>query len=50
MEEIKSFAISSENLFTDVKIVLEEILTIMPEEYEKGTEAYYINKIKNLKN
>ena len=33
----------------DVKIVLEEILTIMPEEYEKGTEAYYINKIKNLK-
>ncbi len=33
----------------EVKVVLEEILTIMPEEYAKGTEAYYINAIKNLK-
>lgn len=33
----------------DVKIVLEEALTIMPVEYAKGTEEYYINAIKNLK-
>ena len=33
----------------DVKVVLEDILTIMPEQYSKGTEAYYNDAIKNLK-
>lgn len=33
----------------EVKVVLEDILTIMPEAYEKGTVAYYNNAIKNLK-
>lgn len=33
----------------EVKVVLEEILTIMPAQYEKGTEAYYNEAIKNLK-
>ncbi len=33
----------------DVKIVLEDILTIMPGQYAKGPEAYYNNAIKNLK-
>ncbi len=33
----------------DVKVVLEDILTIMPEQYAKGPEAYYNNAIKNLK-
>ncbi|MCA0933306.1 polysaccharide deacetylase family protein [Lutimonas saemankumensis] len=33
----------------DVRIVLEEILTIMPEQYEKGTVEYYTEAIKNLK-
>lgn len=33
----------------DVKIILEDILTIFPEEYEKGSNEYYINAIKNLK-
>ncbi len=33
----------------DVKIVLGEVLTIMEDEYAKGSEDYYINAIKNLK-
>jgi len=33
----------------NVKIVLEDILTIMPDEYANGTAAYYNNAIKNLK-
>ena len=33
----------------DVLILLNEVLTIMPEEYVKGPEDYYINAIKNLK-
>jgi predicted glycoside hydrolase/deacetylase ChbG (UPF0249 family) len=33
----------------DVKLVLEDILTIMPEQYAKGPEAYYMESIKNLK-
>ena len=33
----------------DVKVILEDILTIMPEQYEKGPNDYYINAIKNLK-
>ncbi|SNR38021.1 polysaccharide deacetylase family protein [Lutibacter flavus] len=33
----------------DIQILLEEVLTIMPEEYIKGPEDYYINAIKNLK-
>ncbi|WKK65679.1 polysaccharide deacetylase family protein [Lutimonas zeaxanthinifaciens] len=33
----------------DVRIVLEDILTIMPEQYEKGTVEYYTEAIKNLK-
>lgn len=33
----------------DVKIVLEEILTIVPDQYANGTAAYYNNAIKNLK-
>ena len=33
----------------NVKIVLEEALTIMEDEYAKGSEDYYINAIKNLK-
>jgi len=33
----------------DVKVILEDILTIMPEQYEKGPDDYYINAIKNLK-
>lgn len=32
-----------------VKFVVDEIHTITPEEYAKGTEAYYINLFKNLK-
>lgn len=33
----------------DVKVILEDILTIMPEQFEKGLNDYYINAIKNLK-
>ena len=33
----------------DVKVVVDETYTISPEEYAKGSEAYYINVIKNLK-
>lgn len=33
----------------DVRIVLEDILTIMPEQYKKGTVEYYTEAIKNLK-
>lgn len=33
----------------DVKVVLEEILTILPDQYAKGSEDYYIDAIKNLK-
>ena len=33
----------------DVKILLDKVLTISPEEYAKGPEDYYINAIKNLK-
>ena len=33
----------------DVRIVLEDILTIMPEQYNKGTVEYYTETIKNLK-
>jgi len=33
----------------EVKVVLESILTIMPEAYEKGPEAYYNDAIKNLR-
>lgn len=32
-----------------VKIVLNEILTIMPDEFKNGPEVYYTNAIKNLK-
>ena len=32
-----------------VQVVLEEALTIMPEEYARGPEAYYTEAIKNLK-
>ena len=34
---------------SDVKIVLEDALTIMPDQYAKGPDSYYINAIKNLK-
>lgn len=33
----------------EVKVVLEDILTIMPEEYAEGTVAYYNKAIMNLK-
>ncbi len=33
----------------DVKAVLADALTIMPEDYAKGVEDYYINAIRNLK-
>ncbi len=33
----------------EVKVVLEEVLTIMPEEYARGPEAYYTEAIRNLK-
>lgn len=33
----------------DIQFLLEEVLTILPEEYVKGPEDYYINAIKNLK-
>ena len=32
-----------------VKIVVDEIMTINPEQYAKGVEQYYLNAIKNLK-
>lgn len=33
----------------EVKAVLADALTIMPDQYAKGPEAYYVNAIKNLK-
>lgn len=33
----------------DVKVVLEDALTILPDQYAKGSEEYYIEAIKNLK-
>ena len=33
----------------DVKVVLEDALTIMPDQYVIGPESYYVNAIKNLK-
>lgn len=33
----------------DVKVVLEDALTILPDQYAKGSEDYYIDAIKNLK-
>jgi predicted glycoside hydrolase/deacetylase ChbG (UPF0249 family) len=33
----------------DVKVVLEDALTIMPDQYAKGPDNYYIDAIKNLK-
>ena len=32
-----------------VQVVLDEVLTIMPDEYAKGPEAYYTEAIRNLK-
>ena len=33
----------------DVKVVLEEALTILPDQYASGPDSYYIEAIKNLK-
>lgn len=33
----------------DVKVVLDDALTILPDQYAKGSEEYYIDAIKNLK-
>ena len=33
----------------EIKAILEEVIMIEPEQYANGTEAYYVNAIKNLK-